>query len=87
MDDYISRKWISDAIHNFFCGLKHSVTEEDIQAYISATPIADVRENIHGHWIDKGDGVFQCSICGKVELWEGVFCASCGADMREDQNE
>lgn len=45
------------------------------------------KPNIHGHWIDKGDGIFQCSICGKVELWEGVFCASCGADMREPKEE
>lgn len=36
--DLISRAWLKEAIHNFFNGLIHKVTEEDIQAYIEATP-------------------------------------------------
>ena len=36
----ISRAWLKEAIHNFFNGLNHRVTEEDIQAYIEATPSA-----------------------------------------------
>ena len=81
MDDYISR---DEAIRIANIGTI-SINEEI--ALLKKIKSADVRENIHGHWIDKGDGIFQCSICGKVELWQGVFCASCGADMREDQNE
>lgn len=84
MDEYISRKWISNAIHNFFCGIKHSVTEEDIQAYISATPSADVRENIHGHWIEHKE---YCKNLGVKPSGLGAFkwCSrcNCGIDVRE----
>ena len=38
--DLISRAWLKEAIHNFFNDLIHKVTEEDIQAYIEATPSA-----------------------------------------------
>ncbi len=37
-DDVISRQWIKAAIHNFYDGLMHTPTEEDIQAYLSAAP-------------------------------------------------
>ena len=36
--DSISREWLKNAIHNFYHGLKHTPTEEDIQAYIDAAP-------------------------------------------------
>ena len=71
MSDYISREWLSNAIHNFFNGLNHNVTEEDIQAYINATPSADVRENIHAEWIPK-ERTTECSI--DID----IVCAKCG---------
>lgn len=37
-DDAISREWLKIAIHNFYYRLKHTPTEEDIQAYIDAAP-------------------------------------------------
>ena len=37
-DDAISRDWLKTAIHNFYYGLKHTPSEEDIQAYIDAAP-------------------------------------------------
>jgi hypothetical protein len=37
-EDAISRTFLKEAFHNFFQGLKHSVTEEDVQAYIDAAP-------------------------------------------------
>lgn len=70
MSDYISRDWLSNAVHNFFKGLNHNVTEEDIQAYINAVPSADVRVNIHGEWIkiQSGDKDFPESIvCSKCK--------------------
>jgi hypothetical protein len=36
--DAISREWLKTAIHNFYYGLQHTPTEEDIQAYIDAAP-------------------------------------------------
>ena len=45
-EDCISRAWLKEAIHNFFYGLKHTPTEEDIQAYIDATPsVTPQRDN------------------------------------------
>lgn len=37
-EDGISRKWIKEAIHNFYKGLNHIPTEEDIQRYIEVAP-------------------------------------------------
>ena len=34
--EYIKKEEFKSAIHNFFYGLKHNVTEEDIQAYADA---------------------------------------------------
>lgn len=36
--DAISREWLKTAIHNFYYGLQHIPTEEDIQAYMDAAP-------------------------------------------------
>ena len=43
---------------------------------------ADVRESIHGEWIDKGSLSCRCSKCGCKSTAETNFCAVCGADMR-----
>lgn len=37
-EDCVSREWLKTAIHNFYHGLKHIPTEEDIQAYIDVAP-------------------------------------------------
>ena len=34
----IDAEWLSNAIHNFFSGKISATREEDIQAYINATP-------------------------------------------------
>lgn len=43
-EDAISREWLKTAIHNFYYGLKHTPTEEDIQAYIDAAPSVSYSE-------------------------------------------
>lgn len=45
-DDLISREWLKTAIHNFYYGLKHTPTEEDIQAYIDVAPSVNPQKNI-----------------------------------------
>ena len=56
---------------------------------IDKMPSADVRENIHGKWIDYDDdyGSLACSICNKDAPndipWD--FCPYCGADMRGEK--
>lgn len=90
MSNYISREWLSNAIHNFFNELNHKVAEDDIQAYINAAPGADVRENIHGEWIREDiHSSWKCSRCNTyaIEDFEhceirSPFCPNCGADMR-----
>ena len=47
--DAISREWLKTAIHNFYYGLKHTPTEEDIQAYIDAAPSVSAEKT--GRWI------------------------------------
>ena len=37
-ENCVSRDWLKIAIHNFYQGLKHIPTEEDIQAYIDVAP-------------------------------------------------
>ena len=60
----------------------------DIWGMIKAQPTADVRENVKGEWIVKGQGVY-CSHCKKESgyNWYGAsafskYCPNCGADMK-----
>jgi transcription initiation factor IIE alpha subunit len=59
---------------------------------------ADVRENIHGHWIEQIDHEENCRtlICSNCDrpalhdedsIWKHKFCPHCGADMREPKGE
>lgn len=62
-----------------------------ITAQIDAQPTADVRENVHGFWLneEQKDGYIakRCSNCFEVsglclsDKWFD-FCPHCGADMR-----
>ena len=96
-DDAISRAWLKEAIHNFYYGLKHTPTEEDIQAYIDAAPPVTPKQKM-GHWVKekkhhKDD--FQefdywdvrCSECGARKRigWTNIrHCPMCGAKMSEN---
>lgn len=66
--------------------------DEQISSLIEELTSADVRPNIHGHWINEtphtdGCPIYTCSECGRSNLWESPFCPSCGADMREPKGE
>ena len=63
------------------------------QAYeaVEAVPIADVRENVHAHWVHERlvstDGssypVVRCSACQwQYPMSETRFCPNCGAEMK-----
>lgn len=45
-EDAISRKWLKDAIHNFYKGLRHTPTEEDIQRYIEVAPSFQPKQKV-----------------------------------------
>lgn len=48
-------------------------------------PLRDVRENVHGKWIDvNGDGsLFVCGNCHESSCCNGNYCPDCGAIMDE----
>lgn len=49
---------------------------------------ADVRENRRGKWVyNKDDFIPYCSECMMPQDVETPFCASCGADMREEHDD
>ena len=63
---------------------------------IARFPVADVRENVKGEWIEEWGGYLKmyskCSVCGYIPRYANVsimpssntllFCPNCGADMR-----
>ena len=68
--------------------------DEQIKALIEeSAPSADVRPNIHGHWIkDEALSItidmYKCSICSSLSGAKHYnFCPKCGADMREPKGE
>ena len=102
MDDYIKRDDVIAAFEKrcrFYRGKGFLVADfdklfEEDKIVISKTPVADVRENVHGEWeIEcEPDGqpyCLHCSVCDQE--WEKIgivsfydFCPYCGADMRGD---
>lgn len=61
-----------------------------IASIIREQPTADVREVVHGEWIDKGEDYmirWTCSNCGRRDTHIYDFCPDCGADMRGENNE
>ena len=70
--DLISREFLQTAFHNFFNGLTHTPTEEDIQRYIEVAPSADVMEcarAIKEYCKSKPDNVFLA--CMKCPFFDG----------------
>ena len=72
---------------------------EEILGTLKNIPTADVRENVHGEWIDgrrmKMDGTYhwfrECSVCGHERYdanpdKDTDFCPNCGADMRGEDD-
>lgn len=85
--DLISRKFLQTAIHNYFNGLNHAPTEEDIQRYIEVAPSVESK----GEWISHYDeeakeGWYECSCCHSERAFNTNFCPDCGADMREPKD-
>ena len=65
--EYIKKEEFKSAIHNYFIGLNHNVTEEDIQAYIDALALYSFPDREKGEWIpvserlpEEGRSVLVC---------------------------
>lgn len=63
---------------------------DDFMEILDAVPTADVRENIHGEWIqakELGSCIYMCSECGETwDIFSGAmplpnYCPNCGARM------
>lgn len=73
----------------------------DLHKVLKGEPPADVRENVHGEWIEWQkctpfyiQDLYKCSKCNESYLKELVyfldnlqyrFCPNCGADMRKGE--
>ena len=97
MTDYIKRDVVLNDIGELCtlcyatlpneCG-HHFIVEKELKIhwdYVKGLPAADVRENVHAHWIHRknwGDR-YVCSNCSKemTESQIGAFCKECGAIM------
>ena len=96
MGDYISRDSVINAVLELAKEPSIQKSPDTVNGLLGAYnilyefPSADVRENIHGEWID---GMYEkCSVCGMEFLDDIInlapdmgypnFCPNCGADMR-----
>lgn len=72
--------------------------DEQVKALIEeSAPTADVRPNIHGHWIrhlrnDLGVKLNDCIECSECKTWftteellRRSFCPNCGCCMKEEK--
>lgn len=102
-EDAISRQWIKTAIHNFYDGLMHTPTEEDIQAYLSAAPSVQPKAKAKeprivvysGDGYADGNIVYdfaECPNCGYEyedgdKDWKEPFCPHCGQALKWEVEE
>lgn len=85
-EDYVSREAFIELYKEWMHSEYGKTPDDDalairaIKALPSVYPVPKI-----GHWIKQKDGTYKCSNCKKYELWEGFYCASCGAKMVEPQ--
>ena len=64
-----------------------------LDAVVANAPSANVRENVHGEWIDGQCSICKCDIPVYIVDWkwqkdmDANFCPNCGADMRGEEYE
>ncbi len=87
MSDYISREELLK--HQYRIDDSASLSTRDVVNVedIEDCPPADVRENIHGEWINGDETRWKCSVChyGVLDWNNTPFCPNCGADMRRSK--
>lgn len=87
MPRYIDADALLNKVERYFGGLP-IVVHHDMVEYIENAPTADVRENVHAHWVDEWHIVFhaylpKCSSCGNYSPLRYGFCPKCGAEIDE----
>lgn len=58
---------------------------ESYKEWLEQLPTADVRENVHGKWLEWKWVFSKCSICGTIHNPKTKFCPNCGAKMEMEQ--
>lgn len=66
-----------------------TLTTGEIASIIANMPMVEAEEIRYGKWIDLGDGVWQCTVCGDEFYFKvgtpimnnGNYCPCCGAKM------
>lgn len=87
MSEYISKESIVTLLEQY------GYIDKEMERDLASIPSADVRPNIHGHWIlDVYDNSVTCDKCGcciyldDIMNGDGYFCPNCGADMGEPKD-
>ena len=63
-------------------------SREALDTIISRVPVEEVREAVHGVWLDAGKNMYgqnltRCSVCNANSIEGGRFCRCCGAIMKQ----
>lgn len=88
MNDYIKRGAVLSTFLEYGIGWGAA----KIKGVINSIPAADVRENVHAHWVEMPPYThhqpkdFECSACHESEIRKTRFCPNCGAIMDEEAN-
>ena len=83
MNDYISKQAAIIEMMDNDVDHAHGTDGREVVQILLDIPAADVRENVHGEWIDTGSGQ-KCSVCREIQYgYDNYrhFCAACGAVM------
>ena len=90
MSEYISKESIVTLLEQY------GYIDKEMERDLASIPSADVRPNIHGHWIDCGCMYgygntsfrkYKCSVCREkvyeqpMNIKYHKFCLHCGANM------
>lgn len=60
-------------------------SELDVVRMLDKMPTIEAEPERHGHWIDKGWLINECSLCGRNEHFAQNYCPKCGAKMDEKE--
>lgn len=83
MEEYVSKEEVKGFVRSGI-STDTEADKEYVCAFIDSIPPADVRPNIHGHWIEHKE---HCENLGAIPSGLGAFkwCSNCdcGIDVRE----
>lgn len=95
MEEYLNREKVLEIVNEFELENRFKSWNDyrEIHALFLKVPVADVRPEIYGHWMETDESIgvetaYACSEC-KYEVPENKltkFCPDCGAKMLVNPN-